>query len=230
MKRSLHQLARPAIAPSLLASDFAHLADEIDRVRQAGADLLHVDVMDGHFVPNITIGPAVVEKIRAVTDLFLDVHLMIEEPGRYIQAFAEAGADHITFHAEVAAEPQALAERVHELGCSAGITINPDGPMDRVREAVPHVEMVLLMTIFAGFGGQEFMPEVLPMIRQVRGWLGDDKRLEVDGGIYTHTIADAAAAGADVFVAGTAVFRSPDGDYARSIADLRRAAAEAART
>lgn len=230
MKRSLHQLARPAIAPSLLASDFAHLADEIDRVRQAGADLLHVDVMDGHFVPNITIGPAVVEKIRAVTDLFLDVHLMIEEPGRYIQAFAEAGADHITFHAEVAAEPQALAERVHELGCSAGITINPDGPMDRVREAVPHVEMVLLMTIFAGFGGQEFMPEVLPMIRQVRGWLGDDKRLEVDGGIYTHTIAAAAAAGADVFVAGTAVFRSPDGDYARSIADLRRAAAEAART
>jgi len=230
LKRSLHQLARPAIAPSLLASDFAHLADEIDRVRQAGADLLHVDVMDGHFVPNITIGPAVVEKIRAVTDLFLDVHLMIEEPGRYIQAFAEAGADHITFHAEVAAEPQALAERVHELGCSAGITINPDGPMDRVREAVPHVEMVLLMTIFAGFGGQEFMPEVLPMIRQVRGWLGDDKRLEVDGGIYTHTIAAAAAAGADVFVAGTAVFRSPDGDYARSIADLRRAAAEAART
>jgi len=230
VKRSLHQLARPAIAPSLLASDFAHLADEIDRVRQAGADLLHVDVMDGHFVPNITIGPAVVEKIRAVTDLFLDVHLMIEEPGRYIQAFAEAGADHITFHAEVAAEPQALAERVHELGCSAGITINPDGPMDRVREAVPHVEMVLLMTIFAGFGGQEFMPEVLPMIRQVRGWLGDDKRLEVDGGIYTHTIAAAAAAGADVFVAGTAVFRSPDGDYARSIADLRRAAAEAART
>ncbi|HUU10721.1 MAG TPA: ribulose-phosphate 3-epimerase [Phycisphaerae bacterium] len=230
MKRSLHQLARPAIAPSLLASDFAHLADEIDRVRQAGADLLHVDVMDGHFVPNITIGPAVVEKIRAVTDLFLDVHLMIEEPGRYIQAFAEAGADHITFHAEVAAEPQALAERVHELGCSAGITINPDGPMDRVREAVPHVEMVLLMTIFAGFGGQEFMPEVLPMIRQVRGWLGDDKRIEVDGGIYTHTIAAAAAAGADVFVAGTAVFRSPDGDYARSIADLRRAAAEAART
>ena len=230
MKRSLHQLARPAIAPSLLASDFAHLADEIDRVRLAGADLLHIDVMDGHFVPNITIGPAVVEKIRAVTDLFLDVHLMIEEPGRYIQAFAEAGADHITFHAEVAAEPQALAERVHELGCSAGITINPDGPMDRVRQAVPHVEMVLLMTIFAGFGGQEFMPEVLPMIRQVRGWLGDAKRLEVDGGIYTHTIADAAAAGADVFVAGTAVFRSPDGDYARSIADLRRAAAEAART
>ncbi len=227
MKRSLHQLPRPAIAPSILASDFAHLADEIARVEQAGADLLHVDCMDGHFVPNLTIGPVVVEKVRAVTDLFLDVHLMLSEPARYIQAFAEAGADNITFHAEVASEPEGLADRIHELGCSAGITINPDGPLDRVERAVPHIEMVLLMTIYAGFGGQAFLPEVLPTIRQVRGWLTSEQRLEVDGGVYTETIGEAAAAGADVFVAGTAVFGTPDGDYGRSIADLRRSAAAA---
>jgi len=227
VKRLLHQLARPAIAPSILAADFAHLADEIARVKEAGADLLHVDCMDGHFVPNLTIGPVVVEKVRAVTDLFLDVHLMLSEPGRYIQAFAEAGADNITFHAEVVAEPEALTDRIHELGCSAGITINPDGPLDRVKRAAPHVEMVLLMTIYAGFGGQAFLPEVLPAIRQVRGWLADEQRLEVDGGICADTIGDAAAAGADVFVAGTAVFGTADGDYRRSIAELRQAATAA---
>lgn len=227
MKRSLHQLPRPAIAPSILASDFAYLADEIARVEEGGAGLLHVDCMDGHFVPNLTIGPVVVEKVRAVTELFLDVHLMLSEPARYIQAFAEAGADNITFHAEVVSEPEALADRIHELGCSAGITINPDGPLDRVKRAVPHVEMVLLMTIYAGFGGQAFLPEVLPTIREVRGWLTDEQRLEVDGGIRTDTIGEAAAAGADVFVAGTAVFDAPDGDYGRSIADLRQAAAAA---
>jgi ribulose-phosphate 3-epimerase len=226
VKRSLAQLPRPAIAPSLLASDFAHLADEIARVEQAGADLLHVDVMDGHLVPNITIGPVVVEKVRAVTDLFLDVHLMIEEPARYIQAFAGAGADHLTFHAEVVAEPAALAERIHELGCSAGITMNPDGPFERLCGAIPHVELVLVMSIFAGFGGQKFMPQVLPRIRDVKRLLGPHHRLQIDGGIYEETVGQAAAAGVDVFVAGTAVFRAPGGDYARAIADLRRIAAE----
>jgi ribulose-phosphate 3-epimerase len=229
LKRSLRQLPRPAIAPSILASDFAHLADEIARVEQGGADLLHVDVMDGHFVPNITIGPAVVEKIRRVTDLPLDVHLMIQEPARYLQAFAEAGADSITFHAEVVSDPAALAARIHELGCEAGVTVNPDQPTERLKAAVPHVDTVLMMTVFAGFGGQKFIADVLPKMRTVRGWLTGDQRLEVDGGINRDTVGSAAEAGADIIVAGTAIFGVAGGDYAVEIAELRRRALEASR-
>ncbi len=228
MRRAISDLPRPAIAPSLLASDFAHLADEIARVEAAGADLLHVDVMDGHFVPNLTIGPVVVERIRGLTDLWLDVHLMLEEPARYIQAFADAGADALTFHAEVVGDPEALAGRIHDLGCAAGVTENPDTPIERVRPALPHVDLVLVMSVFAGFGGQEFLPEVLPKIRTVRGWMEPRQRLTVDGGINARTVRDAAAAGADILVAGTAIFQAPDRDYGRAVEELRRAAAEAA--
>jgi len=226
--RSLRDLPRPAIAPSILASDFAHLADEIAGVEDAGADLLHLDIMDGHFVPNLTFGPVVVEKIRAVTDLLLDVHLMLDEPGRFIQAFAGAGADHLTFHAEVVRDPEALAGRIHELGCTAGVTVNPDEPAERLQAAVPHVDLVLVMSVFAGFGGQKFMPEVLPKIRTIRGWVNARQRLEVDGGIDAETVVEAAAAGADILVAGTAIFGATGGDYAAAVAGLRRRAASGA--
>lgn len=222
MKPTLAQLPRPAIAPSILASDFAHLADEIRRVEAGGADLLHVDVMDGHFVPNLTIGPAVVEKVRAVTGLFLDVHLMVEEPGRFIEAFVKAGADNLTFHAEVVTEPEALADRIHALGASAGVTVNPDTPADRLRPAIEHVDLVLVMTVTAGFGGQAFRRDMLPRIAEVRKWLRPEQRLEVDGGLSPQNVGETAAGGADMFVAGTSIFGRPDGDYAAAIGDLRR--------
>jgi len=225
LTRSLLDLPRPAIAPSILASDFAHLADEIARVEDAGADLLHLDVMDGHFVPNLTFGPIVVEKIRSVTDLLLDVHLMLDEPGRFIQAFADAGADNLTFHAEVIADPEALAGRIRQVGCTAGVTVNPDEPAERLRAAVPHVDLVLVMSVFAGFGGQKFIRDVLPKMQTIKGWLNPRQRLEVDGGMDAETVVEAAAAGADTIVSGTAIFGAPGGEYATAIADLRRRAA-----
>jgi ribulose-phosphate 3-epimerase len=215
-----------SIAPSILSADFSALGAAAQEAEKGGADLLHLDVMDGHFVPNITIGPAVVEKIRAVTDLAIDVHLMIQEPGRYIQAFAAAGADSITFHAEVVGDPAALAARIHELGCEAGVTVNPDQPAERLQAAVPHVDMVLMMTVFAGFGGQKFLPDVLPKMRTVKGWLTGDQRLQVDGGVNRDTVGLAAEAGADVIVAGTAIFGVAGGDYAAEIAEIRRRAVE----
>ncbi len=215
----------PAVAPSILAADLGHLADEVARAEAAGADAIHLDVMDGHFVPNLTFGPAVCEAVRRATNLYLDVDLMLDAPGDFVKPFAEAGADNITFHAEVVGRPGELVDRIHELGCEAGVKVDPDGPASLVRPVVDQVELVLVMSVYAGFGGQAFMPEVLDKMREIRSWLKDGQRLEVDGGINSETAALVMAAGADVLVAGTAVFKAAD--PATAIRRIRAAGSQA---
>jgi ribulose-phosphate 3-epimerase len=202
----------PIIAPSLLAADFAHLADAATAVRPA-ADWLHVDVMDNHFVPNLTIGLPVVQSLRRATDLPLDCHLMIEAPERWAPGYAEAGAYNVTFHAEAAADPVALAKNLRAAGSLAGLAIDRDTPVEPYLELLPHFDTLLIMTIKAGFGGQSFLPELLTKVRTARrhvtaGHL--EIRIEVDGGIAEDTVAQAAEAGADAFVAGTAVYGASD--------------------
>ncbi|OGW82531.1 MAG: ribulose-phosphate 3-epimerase [Omnitrophica bacterium RIFCSPHIGHO2_02_FULL_51_18] len=206
------------IAPSLLAADFAHLADEVRRVEKAGCDLLHIDVMDGHFVPNITVGPFIVKAIRGLTRLPLDVHLMIERPERYIQSFTEAGADHITFHAEACyGNLHECVEIVHSLHVTCGISLKPNTPLSRIEDHLKDLNLVLLMTVNPGFGGQKFMPEVLDKVRNLRSKFDGD--IQVDGGINKDTAREAIKAGANVLVAGSAIFARADTEQA--IRDLR---------
>ncbi|MCZ6637170.1 MAG: ribulose-phosphate 3-epimerase [Alphaproteobacteria bacterium] len=212
------------IAPSILAADFARLGDEIAAVSEAGADFIHVDVMDGHFVPNITVGPDVVAALRPASSLPFDVHLMIAPVDRYVSAFAEAGADIITVHPEAGPHLHRTVQLIRSLGKKAGVALNPGTPVDVLDNIIDDVDLVLVMTVNPGFGGQAFISSQLAKIEAVRKRIdasGRDIDLEVDGGINAETALEAVAAGADLLVAGTATFAGGPGAYADNIARLR---------
>jgi len=214
------------IAPSILAADFARLGEEVEAVTAAGADYIHIDVMDGHFVPNITIGPDVVKALRGSSERPFDVHLMIAPVDPYIDAFADAGADIITAHAEAGAHLHRTLQRIKETGRKAGVSLNPGTPAEAVDHVLELVDLVLVMTVNPGFGGQSFIPGQVDKIAALRRRIDASGRaidLEVDGGINPETAALAVAAGADVLVAGTAVFKGGAGAYAGNIAALRSA-------
>lgn len=216
------------ISPSILASDFSNLESEISAMKRAGAELIHVDVMDGHFVPNITIGIPVVASLRKKTDLVLDVHLMISDPLTYAPQFADAGADLIVFHIESDSNPQAVIDAIKAKGKKAGIALKPKTPAESVFPYLGQVDMGLVMTVEPGFGGQKFMADMCPKIFAIRKEcerIGVSPDLEVDGGIDCDTIGQTVRAGANVFVAGSALFGKPD--YTDAVAALRKAAKEA---
>ena len=215
------------IAPSILSADFAHLADEIAAVEQAGADMLHVDVMDGHFVPNLTIGPVVVEFIRKVTSLPLDVHLMITNPDAFIDDFAQAGANYLTVHVEACPHLHRTIQFIKEKGLKAGVTLNPATSLVTIEAILPDVDLVLIMSVNPGFGGQRFIPGALDKIRRARALIdgtGLPILLEVDGGVKVDNAGAIVAAGADILVAGSAIFEAPGCDYKNTIARMREAA------
>jgi ribulose-phosphate 3-epimerase len=218
-----------AIAPSILAADFARLGEQVREVERAGADRVHVDVMDGHFVPNLSMGAVVVKGLRPVTRLPLEVHLMVEDPGRFLDGFAQAGADTLIFHLEVEPEPSRLARHVKSLGKKVGLAFNPDMPVERVRPHLADVDLLLCMTVFPGFGGQAFIPDSLGRIRALREMIRGQNpacELEVDGGIDAKTTPAAVTAGANVLVAGTAIFGVNDGpaEATRHLAEVAAAA------
>ena len=212
------------IAPSILSADFSRLGDEIKAVEDAGADWIHVDVMDGHFVPNITIGPPVVESIRKITDLPLDVHLMIENADGYIKSFSEAGADILTVHAEACPHLNRTLQLIHEHKVKAGVVLNPATPLSSLEEVLHELDMVLLMTVNPGFGGQSFIPSMLDKISNLSDIMSnyeDEIELQVDGGVKPDNAGDIKESGASILVAGSAIFNS--NDYAEAIDTLRNA-------
>jgi len=214
------------IAPSILSADFSRLKDEIQAVEAAGADWLHVDVMDGHFVPNITIGPVVVEWVRKVTKIPIDVHLMITDPDKYAPEFIKAGADWISVHPDTCPNPNATLNKIRDLGAKSSIAVNPDVPLKKVEGCFSDIDMVLMMTVFPGFGGQAFIADVLPKIEEVRKRI-DQSRLailvEVDGGIKTDNIDRVCRAGGEVIVSGSGIFKTPN--YTDTIRRMREATA-----
>jgi len=211
------------IAPSILSADFARLGEEISAVAEAGADVIHIDVMDGHFVPNITIGPLVVQAVRKITDLPLDVHLMISEPDRYLSSFAKAGADWITVHVETCRHLHRTIQAIKDLGKKAGAVLNPATPLESLDYVLEDLDLVMLMSVNPGFGGQSFIPSAIPKIRKLKEMI--DQRglatgIEMDGGIGPKTLAATAEAGANIFVAGSAIFGKPN--YQEVISAMRK--------
>jgi len=198
------------VVPSILAADFSDLAGEIAEVEAAGARMIHLDVMDGHFVPNITIGPPVVAKLRVHSKAVFDTHLMISEPGKYAEAFVEAGSNHVTFHIEATAEPAKLVEYIHSLGVTCGVSLNPETKADAIRDVCGLCEMVLVMTVHPGFGAQKFIDSAAQKCKQIRELVGPEVRIEVDGGINPATAPVVVSYGADTLVAGNAIFSKPD--------------------
>ena len=216
------------IAPSILSADFSRLKEEIRAAEEAGADWLHVDVMDGHYVPNITIGPVVVEWVRKATRLPLDVHLMITDPDKYGPEFIKAGADWVSIHPETCKNPGASLARIRELGARASVAVNPDVLLEQVEGLLPHADMFLMMTVFPGFAGQAFIESVLPKITQLKKLIEQKKLpvlIEADGGIKADNIDRVVKAGAEVIVSGSGIFKTPD--YAATIRKMRAASEKA---
>ena len=215
---------RKLIAASILSADFSRLGEEVKRAHKAGVDWIHFDVMDGCFVPNITLGVPVLESIRPVTGLTLDVHLMILDPSRYIRQFRDAGADLITVHVEACTDMMGCVRQIKESGAKAGVSLNPETPLDKVANILPELDLVLFMGVDPGFGGQKFREDILPKIAEARGMI-DSKGLatliEVDGGVNDKTAGAISKAGTDVFVAGSYLFKHPDG-VAAAVAELRK--------
>lgn len=201
------------IAPSILAANFSKLAEEVREVEQAGAELIHIDVMDGHFVPNITMGPIVVEALRPVTNLPLDVHLMIEKPDQYIELFAKSGADYITVHVEACPHLHRTIQLIRSFGVKPGVVLNPHTPIESIQHVLGDIDMVLFMTVNPGFGGQKFIHSVVPKVKQLSTIIkekGLNIEIEIDGGINAETIVPCAEAGATIFVAGSAIYNQSD--------------------
>jgi ribulose-phosphate 3-epimerase len=212
---------RPSILPSLLLCDFANLRREVDLLEESGVDVLHLDVMDGHFVPNLTYGMPIVAALRKITSLKLDVHLMISDPAQYADQFIDAGADSITFHIEAGSgDPGPILRSIRDQGVASGLAINPATSMERLLPYVSLCDLVLVMSVPAGFGGQAFEPVALERLRQLRDQFGPDLLLEIDGGINVKTVGPATAHGADLLVAGSAIFR--EADYCQAMTRLRR--------